>query len=75
MRVLPPRTARLLYRSLARARRTTRRHHARLHAEDVHYVLVSELSKKKAAVAGRLAMALVRGRLARRHPAVQRGAA
>ena len=56
MRVLPPRAARLLYRS--RARRTTRRR-ARLlvclplHAEDVRYVLVSELSKKKAA-AGRL---------------------
>ena len=53
MRVLPPRTARLLYRSRARRRRTTRRQ-ARLHAEDVRYVLVSELSKKKAAADGRL---------------------
>ena len=53
MRVLPPRTARLLYRSRARRRRTTRRQ-ARLHAEDVRYVLVSERSKKKAAADGRL---------------------
>ena len=56
MRVLPPRTARLLYRS---RRAPHGAHGARLlvclplHAEDVRYVLVSELSKKKAA-AGRL---------------------